>query len=65
MIEARDLSKTYTVKIKSDSFLKDMFKPDYKKVQALKNVNFDINEGEAIGYIGLNGAGKYLSKISQ
>lgn len=58
MIEARDLSKTYKVKIKSDSFLKDMFNPNYKKVQALKSVSFDINEGEAIGYIGLNGAGK-------
>ena len=28
------------------------------KVSALKNINFHINEGEAIALIGVNGSGK-------
>ena len=30
----------------------------YKDVDALKNISFEITEGEIFGYIGPNGAGK-------
>jgi len=31
---------------------------NYKKIQALKNINFDVNRGEIFGIIGPDGAGK-------
>ncbi len=31
---------------------------NYKKIEALKNVSFSINEGELYGLLGVNGAGK-------
>ena len=35
-----------------------MLKPQYKKIIAVNNINFEIEERELIGYIGENGAGK-------
>lgn len=34
-----------------------LFKREYVKKEALKNVSFEINEGDIVGYIGPNGAG--------
>ena len=31
---------------------------DYKNIKALKNMSFDINQGEIFGLLGVNGAGK-------
>lgn len=58
IIEVRNLSKEFKVKINSGKILKDMFKPETKKVQAVHKVNFKINEGESVAFLGPNGAGK-------
>jgi ABC-2 type transport system ATP-binding protein len=38
--------------------LQDLFKREYKKVTAVKDISFQIPKGEICGYIGENGAGK-------
>lgn len=53
MIELNNISKTYKFK-KSIGF----FKKETAYVKAVKNISFQVNEGEKLGLIGLNGAGK-------
>lgn len=60
-IEVRDLRKTFNVQ-KNRGGLKgafvDLFKREYNEVMAVKDITFQIPEGEICGYIGENGAGK-------
>ena len=61
IIEVKDLVKTYKIIEKEDGlvgYFKNLFKPKYKKFDAVKGINFSIEEGELVGYIGENGAGK-------
>ena len=61
IIEVKDLKKTYKTIYKKDGLLgyfKNLIKPKYKQINAVNGIGFDINEGELIGYIGENGAGK-------
>lgn len=53
MIELQNVSKTYDYK-KSVGFLKK----EHVKVKAVEDISFKVDEGEKIGLIGLNGAGK-------
>lgn len=61
IIEVKNLVKTYKVIEKQDGLLgyfKNLINPKYKEFKAVKNINFNIDEGELVGYIGENGAGK-------
>lgn len=61
IIEVEDLVKTYKTIEKEDGLLgyfKNLVRPKYKEFTAVKSVNFNIEEGELVGYIGENGAGK-------
>ena len=56
-----NLVKKYKIIEKQDGlkgYLKNLIKPQYKEFTAVNNINFNINEGELVGYIGENGAGK-------
>ena len=63
---SRDLERFFITKIlgKEDPFLKigetndRSKKGDSDMVWSLKDINFDINQGDAVGIIGKNGAGK-------
>lgn len=61
MIEVKDLVKTYKTIDKQEGMLgyfKNLIKPKYKEFTAVNKINFEVEEGELVGYIGENGAGK-------
>ena len=61
MIVVKHLSKTFKSPIKGSGLkgtFKSLFKSDYNYVKAVDDISFKIDEGEIIGYIGANGAGK-------
>ena len=61
IIEVKDLEKTYKIIEKEEGligYFKNLIKPKYQEYKAVKGINFNIEEGELVGYIGENGAGK-------
>ncbi len=61
MIEVNNLSKSFDVSSKDPGVkgtLKHFFRRETKSIKIIKNINFKINEGEIVGFLGANGAGK-------
>ncbi|MCA9045268.1 MAG: ATP-binding cassette domain-containing protein [Planctomycetaceae bacterium] len=60
-IEAENLTKTYQVYRKQEGVwasVVGLFRREYKTVEAVKSVSFQIDEGEMVAFLGPNGAGK-------
>lgn len=61
MIKVENLTKTFKVRKRYEGLggtLKTLFSNEYEKKIAVDDMSFEINKGEIVGYIGLNGAGK-------
>ena len=61
IIEVREISKTFSLSTKAPGIkgtLKHFFKRETIEKKVVKNINFEIKEGEIVGFLGANGAGK-------
>lgn len=61
IISVKNLSKTFKKPVRGEGIkgmIKSFFSKKYDEVKAVDSISFDIKEGEIVGYIGANGAGK-------
>ena len=61
IIHLQDLSKYFKILNRHEGLagaVRDLFSGDYRMVEAVAGISFDIEPGEIVGYIGPNGAGK-------
>lgn len=60
-IEVKNVRKTFKISKRRSGvpgMLANLFVPKYEKKEAVKNISFNIEKGEMVGFIGPNGAGK-------
>lgn len=61
IITVQNLSKIYKVSAKKPGIkgtITHFFKRNYRNIQAVNNISFNIEAGEIVGFLGANGAGK-------
>ena len=61
IVVVSDLSKVYPVAVKEPGLkgtISHFFRRTYRSIEAVKQVSFEIQPGEVVGFLGANGAGK-------
>ena len=61
MIEVNDLTKVFKKPIRGNGLsgmVKTLFSRKYEEIRAVDGISFTVPDGEIVGYIGANGAGK-------
>lgn len=61
LIEARGLTKEFKIFQRREGVVgafRDLFRRDYRNLRAVDGIDFMVERGEMVGYIGANGAGK-------
>lgn len=61
MIKVENLTKDFKLRKKDGGFkgaVKSLFSNEYETKKAVSDISFEIDDGEVVGYIGANGAGK-------
>ncbi len=61
VIEVKELTKVFKIPKKEPGLggaVKGLFRPQYESKTAVNGINFKLEAGEIVGYIGVNGAGK-------
>ena len=61
LIEVKDITKSFTISAKTPGIkgtLRHFFNRKTIEKKVVKNINFEISEGEIVGFLGANGAGK-------
>ena len=61
VIEVKDLTKVFRIPKKDPGLggaIKGLFRPQFENKTAVDGISFNLNAGEIVGYIGVNGAGK-------
>jgi ABC-2 type transport system ATP-binding protein len=64
LIEVRGLTKVYRVPVREAGLaatVRSLFRRQTRDVQAVRDLTFDIAQGERVGFLGPNGAGKTTS----
>ncbi len=61
IIEVQNLRKSFKTKVKKSGFkssLLSLVSPQYRDIEAVKGIDFNVCKGEVLAFIGPNGAGK-------
>src|SRR5574339_1221875 len=61
VIEVKELTKVFKIPKKEPGLggaVKGLFRPQYENKVAVNGIDFTLDAGEIVGYIGVNGAGK-------